>query len=696
MKIAIAGAGNVAMVHGPIIAKQPNAEVVAVADTDLTRAKTAAAGLGECRYYLSFNDMIVQEKPDIIHILTPPQLHAEMCLFSMNQGCHVLVEKPMALTMKDAKKMIAVAQKNKVRLCVNHNKVFANVIQRALKFTSSGILGKVVSVEASYQYDARRYPAITEEGAEFSHWSYRLNGGPLHDHMPHPASLMFEFISEIQEVQTIGYSRGVLPKPWQDEIRVLVKSENAIGYISISLSEKPDTIYLTLKGTKGTILADLFNDILIVRKDSSLPRAIARGLSGFQISAQYLKGSLLNVYRFFSGRVDKSDGLEKLISKFYESIRNGDDSPVSLSKSLLVVDLMTRVWPNPVKDAKTIRPFRSKTTRVKPTVLVTGASGFIGTHLTKKLVSEDIGVRALVRPNSIHAGRLSLLEIDTIEGDLGDPEILYQATKGIETVFHAGSPMSNDWQEYQRVAVEGTKHLVESCLVNGVKRLVHFSSLAVYDLQRISDGKVREETPYRDNAHTIGAYARAKIETEKIVFDAYATQGLEVTVVRPGMVFGPLGRVFFPHFGYRYGDNIFLLIGKDTNPLPLTYVENTVEGIIRAATIEKAVGQAYNLIDDNEVTVREYLKRFTEVTGINPRIIALPYVIPYLATAGYEIAASLGLVKNGVTSRAQLKWKRATVKFDNTKAKSELGWQPEVTIQDGLTKTFQWYARKFL
>lgn len=696
MKVGIIGAGHIAKVHAPIILKQRDVSIVGIADTDIERARATAKELKVSQFYQDAKVMIEEQKPDIVHILSPPQYHAELSIMAMNQGCHVLVEKPMALSMDDAQKMVQVSKENNVRLCVNHNMVFENVVQRAMESASAGIIGEIVSVEACYQFDARRYPVILEDGAEYCHWTYQMNGGPLQDLMPHPASLVFEFIPDIKEIQFMGQNRGVLPKGWQDEIRVLINSSSTIGYISISMSEKPDIILFTMKGTKGIIQADLFNDIVTLRKKSALPRAVTRGLSGFQLSTQYLKGFFRNIFKFIKGRIDKSNGVGPLISKLYESIRNGGETPISFDKSLRVVELMTRIWPSPAIDTEKIKSHHiAKNIQTAPTAFVTGASGFIGTYLIKKLLSENIGVRALVRPNSIHAGRLKTLDVEVFEGDLIDPEILYHATKGVETIYHAGSPMSNSWEEYEQVAIKGTESLIKAALDNEVKRFIQFSSLAVYELLKIKHNTIKEDSPYQMNPKEMGPYAWAKIETEKIVFEAYRKHGLGVTVVRPGMVFGPMGRVFFPHLGYNLQEQVFLLIGKGNTVLPLTYVENTVDGIYLAGTADKAIGQAYNLIDDGEITVRKYIEEFIRIAGNSRKIIQLPYAVPYSATLAYEMAAFLGLVKKGVTSRPQLKWKQAKVIFDNSKAKRDLGWEPKLSIEEGLTETFKWYASKY-
>jgi nucleoside-diphosphate-sugar epimerase len=221
--------------------------------------------------------------------------------------------------------------------------------------------------------------------------------------------------------------------------------------------------------------------------------------------------------------------------------------------------------------------------------------------------------------------------------------------------------------------------------------------LAVYDLLNADKStSIYENTPYQKGPENMGPYAYSKIEAERLVFDAFKKYGLGVTIVRPGIVIGPRGRVFFPHLGYRYKDLVFLMIGRGDNLLPLTYVENTVDGIYKASISEKAIGQAYNFVDEGQVTVRDFLEKFMTISENKVRLVTLPYIIPYLASTAYEIGAGLGLLKKNITSRKQLKWKHKNVRYDCTKAKKELGWETIVPIEEGINRTFMWYQNRFM
>jgi predicted dehydrogenase len=345
MRVAIIGGGSIAEVHAPLILDQPNAELVGIADLDMQRAQSFSKEFDVKQAFQDPRAMIEDLQPDVVHVLVPPQLHAEISIMAMDLGSHVLVEKPVAPTVAEAERMIATANKNTVSLCVDHNGLRYGVYRKAIELAKSGNIGQVVSVEAHEVYNAARNPAFIEEGAENRHWAYQLRGGPLADMMPHPAACILQFMDDIKEVKSVSFSRGTFPGEWQDEIRVLVRSDDVVGYINVSVSERPDIESLTIRGTKGLVYADAYNDIVTVRRLSNMPRKISRGLSGFQLAGQYMIGAVANVLKVATGKMEKANGIGVVISEFYESIQNGSEPPVSLDTSLRVVKLMNQVWP---------------------------------------------------------------------------------------------------------------------------------------------------------------------------------------------------------------------------------------------------------------------------------------------------------------------------------------------------------------
>lgn len=701
LKVGIIGAGTIANLHLSVIKTIPDVTISGIADINYDQAVRLGRAYACDDIFRDAEQLIKVTKPDVVHVLVPPHYHAEISRLAMENGCHVLVEKPMAPTLQEALQMVECAHANKVQLCVNHNYVFEEVIRKALRLVKSGIIGKLVYAEAKYAFDPTRYPAILDLGAQVSHWAYRLNGGPLQDLAPHPASFLAEFLEDIETVKSVGYETGKLGKGWQDEIRVIVGDSNGmICNMVISLNERPDTVSLILNGKKGRIHADLFSGIITLSTASALPRAISRGLFGFHQAKQFLSGAFGNIYNFVSGKVDKTVGMGSLIPQFYESLRHDLPLPVSIRKSLLVVELLERIWPESKKINQKL-PLQEQggiDTIDHPIAFVTGGSGFIGTHLVKKLIREGFRVRVLIRPDSPHMGRMKALGVEIFEGDLGaGAKILNQAMKGASLVFHAGAAMNSNWDDHRRVNIKGTEEMVSTALSNRVDRFVFFSSLAVYELLDKADHAViTESSPYQKHPERMNPYAFSKIAGEKLVIDAHQSKGLKMTIIRPGIVLGPYGRIFYPQLGYRYGDSLFLPVGKGNVHLPLTYIDNLVNGIYLSSTVNKAIGEKIQFIDDGDITVNSFLEKFIEMTGARSRIFHLPYPLVWAAVFAYECVALTGKVKKGVTSRAQLQWKMKNVRYDNSKAKRLLGWENSISIEKGIENTFKWYANKYM
>lgn len=701
MKVAIVGGGHISRIHAPAIRATGLAELVAVCDVDERRAKASATELGAKAYFTDIDTLCGEVKPDVVHILTPPATHCALSIAAINHGCNVLVEKPMALNLVEADEMLTAARQRGVLICVGHNMVFDTLTRRVRQLVDEGVVGDVVSVETSFRYDPNRNQALTAEGAQYGNWIYSLNGGPLEDLMPHPASLIFEFMDGIDEIQTASQDGTMLPPGWPGEVRVLVKSGQVLGYISISLHEKPDSTTLSVFGNKGSIYADYFGGIIRVNRESVMPRAAKRAMLGYRQAAQSFKGATGNLFGAISGRFDKSGGVQPLVSSFYEAVRNKREPPIPVSSMRNTVKLTEAVWPVPspglIAARDVIKTSReTKQVRVKPTALVTGASGFIGTHIVNKLIKENIPVRAVVRPNSLNSGRLVGAPVEVFQGDISDKEAMLRACEGIETIYHAGASTENSWDSQRMATLEGTRNIIEAAQQSGVKRMVHLSTLSVYELlDKARNELVSERSSYQSRPEAMGAYAHFKIEAEKLVHAANENGGLAIAIVRPGMVIGEGGHPFFPHLGFNLGAKVFILIGKGDVPLPFTYVGNVVDGIYLAATRETAARGIYNLVDDANVTAARYVAKFIEVTGIEGRVLRVPYAVPYTAFGMYELVSGLGLLKKGITSRAQLRWKQARVLYDTSRAKKELGWIPTVSIEEAMERTFKAYAEKY-
>jgi nucleoside-diphosphate-sugar epimerase len=319
-------------------------------------------------------------------------------------------------------------------------------------------------------------------------------------------------------------------------------------------------------------------------------------------------------------------------------------------------------------------------------VLVTGATGYLGSHLISRLVRQGDEVRALVR-NTSKTNQLLQYGVDIVYGDLKDSETLQRAIEGMDIVYHAGAATSGSWQEYEESTIKGTERLLELSMQAGVKRFVHISSVVVYQVYGLAENTLVDENyPLEKAPENVGPYTYSKVEAEKLVL-RFHQKGLPAVIVRPGLIYG-CRDIILPSIGYFLRDWLFVMIGKGDNWLPLTYIENTVDAILLAGSKKEALGQAYNIVDDDAITQRDYLRRFKSITCRKFLTVPVPFSLLLFLITLVEQARRLGLLNKATRpSKYGLVSKWNTLRFDASKAKKDLNWQPKVSFEEG-SRTF--------
>ena len=343
MKVGIVGAGQIATVHIPYVRSHPGAEVVALTDTDEGRARSMAARFGisnSCRTLAE----LLEHRPDVVHIVTPPQTHASLAIQAMEAGAHVFVEKPMAVNLEEAEAMEAVARRRGVKLCVDHNHLFDPALVEAKALLAQGAIGELVSVE-TYEGFSLGTPdnPYVQPGAA-AHWVHRLPGGIFQNLAPHPAYLLLAFLDPPKTLHAVAQKTGRVPTSFADELRVLVSADNGLGCFMVSLSIQPFMKYVNLYATEGSIRVNLSTNSLTVARNRELPRALARGMLGVDEAAQLVQGTVANAYQVARRRLRPYPGMGVLIREFYKSIEENRPAPVDGEAGREVVRVLDQVW----------------------------------------------------------------------------------------------------------------------------------------------------------------------------------------------------------------------------------------------------------------------------------------------------------------------------------------------------------------
>jgi dTDP-glucose 4,6-dehydratase len=305
-------------------------------------------------------------------------------------------------------------------------------------------------------------------------------------------------------------------------------------------------------------------------------------------------------------------------------------------------------------------------------VLVTGAGGFIGSHLVERLVALQADVRGLVHYNALGTrGWLDASpvreQVTVIAGDVCDRESVRRAMKGTEVVFHlaalVGIPYSYEASEsYVRTNVMGTLNVLQAAEELGVERLLHTSTSEVYGTARYAP---------IDEAHPLQAqspYAATKVGADKLVEAYYLAYGLPVVTVRPFNTFGPRqsARAVVPTIIGQCLDGASLRLGNTTPTRDLNYVTDTVEGFVLAGAAAGVVGRTLNLGSGREISIGDLAKLINRLVGTPMKF---ERDAGRVRPEGSEVERLLA---------------------DARLARDLLGWRPLVGLEEGLERTIAW------
>lgn len=344
--VAIIGCGGTAEVHLRILDQIPGIRVLGVCDPDAKAARRVARQFMVLHTYTDVHEMLEKEKPQVVHILTPPQWHAVLTEIAATHGAHILVEKPMAVTAKEARFMAEIAGKCGVRLCVDHNLLYDPPVVQARRLIESGDLGEVIWVESYYGLDLAHTPGnrYLLPGGE-RHWAFQLPGGLYQTVAAHPLSLALDMLGKPARVQAHARYGRVLPYATTDELRILLETPRASGLAVVSLAASPRFQYLNIYGTQMALFIDLLNKwVLVQRTARGVPQPVAQTVRAFRQGSSILRGTLSEMFRFFRRNWTYYDGMELLVKDFYSALQENRPPPVPGEEGILTMDVMDEVW----------------------------------------------------------------------------------------------------------------------------------------------------------------------------------------------------------------------------------------------------------------------------------------------------------------------------------------------------------------
>jgi nucleoside-diphosphate-sugar epimerase len=329
--------------------------------------------------------------------------------------------------------------------------------------------------------------------------------------------------------------------------------------------------------------------------------------------------------------------------------------------------------------------------------LITGATGFIGGRLAKRLVQEGYSVRCLARASS-DTSLLDELDVQIAVGDLTSAPSLARAVEGCNYVFHCGALVS-DWatkEEIARTNVEGTRSLLEASVDASVQRFIHLSTTDIYGYP---DGAGIDEAYAAKRFRNW--YAQTKLEAEAEVRRVEKAHALDAVILRPATVYGPGSMDVIGEIARAIRARNMLLVDGGRAVAGLCYVENLIDAAVLALHHEAAPGHAFNVIDGLSITWKEFTDGLAEGLGCSQVRWSLPYWIANGVGFSLEHAYRLlrkttGLNAPPLLSRQAVQVLGTNQDFSNRKAREMLGWEPRVDYSAGLEATLAWLRTEYL
>lgn len=327
-------------------------------------------------------------------------------------------------------------------------------------------------------------------------------------------------------------------------------------------------------------------------------------------------------------------------------------------------------------------------------VLITGATGFLGTHLVQANLAKGNFVRAFVLPGDPDTKHLHHHSAEIVHGDIRHfSDVQNALTSDIDIVFHCAALVS-DWAPrhmFEEVMIQGTENVCRAAVEAGVKRLVKVSTNDVFGLGE--DTVMDEDSPLRPWNEP---YPDTKLIAEEVAWHYHREKKLPVTMVYPCWIYGPGDKTFVPHLADALlkGEMVFFRQNAIVWP---TYVENLVDLLMLISEDDRALGNGYIVHDGESTTLEEFTNAVARNVGAKEVKIHLPYGLAYAVAFVMEFFWKLlGIKTRPLLTTYVVKNLGSRLRFSIAKSERELGWKPKISYQDGFAKTMKWLKHQDL
>ena len=336
IKVGVIGCGFIASkwhIHG--FQRLQNTVVQAVSDISPQLAASTAKKFNIPKSYSNVVEMLQKEDLDIVDVCTPPQTHKSLAIEAMERGCHVLLEKPMALKLFECDELVDVSHKSGMKLCIIHNELFRPPMMRARKLVDQGVIGKVLGMQWC------RFTHREEYLKKENHWIHKLPGGIIGETGPHGIYTSLAILKKVKDVEITAGNN--LKYPWArfDYFNITLGGEEMISNVIISHASKNYVADVSIFGTEGILKLDL-QSMLLTHYQVSDTKPITLAKSSLNPTRQIIGGVISNAAKVLFNRnaLAQVEGHWTEIELFVDSVVNNSRPPVTAEEGREVIRIM--------------------------------------------------------------------------------------------------------------------------------------------------------------------------------------------------------------------------------------------------------------------------------------------------------------------------------------------------------------------
>ncbi len=600
LEVAIIGMGRMGMQHLKVIAGLRNAKITGIADPQANTEKIGETIGKEAKIFSSAQELFNNSRPDVVHVVTPPDTHYELGKMALENGAHALIEKPFVLEEGQAKELLWMAQSRGLKVYAGHQLLAHKATKQAEEFARN--LGDIIHVESCFTFRKVRKSISAVDQAI--------------DILPHPVYTLLHYLKREGEMGAGPIIKSIEAES-DGEIRAIIENEGRKGVLVVSLKGRPVDSYMKIVGTNGALYIDYVRGVVINLSGTgadAVSAIINPYRQGWQIawkSTKALAGLAIKKSRSY-------EGLPELIENFYLSILEGKEPLISPESIVATVRICEKIGAElkakereSEEHAKALLEEKARalpSTQTREYVLVTGGNGFLGRVICRELRSAGWPVKAVSRNLPRFSDRDPGVEYGALDLADGIPP---DALKGASAVIHCAAETSGGKEDHQRNSVDATRKVLEAAAAAGIKKIIHISSLAVLKPGKNSGKPLDETSPIDKDNLGRGAYVWGKAKAEEVVVNLSRQLGMDAKIIRPG----PL--VDFENFEApgRLGREVgsyFIVMGNRKDRLSVCDVQTAAKVVSYYLTNYESVPKILNLIDAQSLTRQDLIKKLLE------------------------------------------------------------------------------------